>query len=194
MRAKTVIMLVPACVLVAIDLAVSPIGAGQKLKPEEIVARHLAAIGTDEARAWPLLDVAGRQPKLKAAGVQRIEGQELLRLDYTIRKGGGDGTIQLFFDPVSFQHVRSVYTYTRMPAMGRTPDAAAQSRDEQYELEERFGEFKTFDGITLPTRWSLRYTSDTTARPVKVEWGVLVESVTHKPPFDATTFVITPRK
>jgi hypothetical protein len=287
MRAKILPTALAACALVAIDLAVCFGYAEQKLKAEEIVARHLAAIGTDQARAaatarlatgrsglrvvvgealsyggtaeiaseghrlmialpfkdvsywgeqflfdgqrpeigfvqpgqrsqlggflarypelvreglvggvlttaWPLLDVAGRQPKLQAKGVQRVDGQELQRLEYVIRKGGSETTITLFFDSATFRHVRSTYAYTRAQQIGTTIESSSQQRETHYELEERFEDFKSFDGITLPTHWSLRYSADTTNRTTNLAWDVLIEAVSHSPRFDANTFVLKP--
>jgi hypothetical protein len=271
-----------------LGIAAHPARAEQKLKPEDLVARHLAAIGTDEARAadkarlsagrtemratvgaalaytgraelvseghrlkialsfndpsywgeeiladgerteigfaqpghrsqlggflsrfealvregliggvlttaWPLLDVAGRQPKLQAKGPQRVDGQQLQRLAYVARQGGGEVTIVLFFDPVSFRHVRTRYTYSRAQQIGLTIESSSQQREMSYTVDERFDDFKTVDGLTLPTRWWLNYTADTTNRTTNLEWETRIESVSHNPRIDASTFVLTRR-
>lgn len=73
-----------------------------------------------------------------------------------------------------------------------TPRETAQARETHYELEERFGEFQSSEGLTQPARWVLRYTTDIGSRPVNLQWEILVDSISHDPHFDAATFVLKP--
>jgi hypothetical protein len=142
--------------------------------------------------AWPLLDVAGRQPKLESRGLRRVDGRDLYRLDYKARKGPGDVTVCLFFDPPTFQHVRSTYTYSRAQPLGTDIVQSSQQRETRYELEERFEEFRMFDGLTLPTRWTLQYTADTTSRITSLAWEIRIESIARNPRLDPSTFTMEP--
>jgi hypothetical protein len=54
----------------------------------------------------------------------------------------------------------SVYSLTISPQMGMSDIATARQNDTTYRLEERFGDFKTFDSLTLPTQWEVRFTED----------------------------------
>ena len=46
-------------------------------------------LGGELTTAWTLLDVKEHKPKLSYEGLEEVDGQELHRLDYRIRKGGG---------------------------------------------------------------------------------------------------------
>jgi hypothetical protein len=54
--------------------------------------------------AWALLAVQEKKPRLPYAGLKKVQGQELHRLDYVPRRGA-DLRIYLYFDPETFRHV-----------------------------------------------------------------------------------------
>lgn len=122
---------------------------------------------------WALSHLDEHRAKLQDRGVMKEDGVRLHRIDYFPKKRS-DLEIHLYFEPDTFRHVMTVYLmtiaepsgdacYNRVshsvdlcPAQnGRTGDVA---RSMSYRLEERFGDFKNVDNLTLPARWIIRFT------------------------------------
>ncbi|HLX83077.1 MAG TPA: hypothetical protein VKR59_04225 [Terriglobales bacterium] len=107
--------------------------------------------------AWALAHLDERQAKLQDRGLKKVDGRELRRVDY-IPKKRSDLEIQLYFEPDTFRHVMTVYSMTISPQMGRSEIATARQQETRYQLEERFADFKSVDGLTLPQRWTIEFT------------------------------------
>jgi hypothetical protein len=106
---------------------------------------------------WPLLDVAGRQPKLSYDGVKSLAGRELYRLRYRAKENQGGLDVELYFDPKTYRHAATVYSTSQAQGLGATPEASSQEADMHFRIEERFGRFEEVGGMILPKSWSLRY-------------------------------------
>lgn len=137
--------------------------------------------------SWSLLDLSGRQPRLKYDGLKKIDGRELHQVSYTPRKGGSGMEIRLFFDPETFRHVKTSYVLEQGSGMKTSTDARgnvlgadelAHADHVRYFLEENFADFQTVDGITLPTSWTIRYEIQPSSSAV-LQWTVKVEQVKH---------------
>ena len=110
--------------------------------------------------AWPLLDLQQHQPKLEYGGLKKVDGRQLHRLTYKMRKGGGLLTVYLFFEPDTFRHVRTYIQRVEPAAMPVTPAQPVSRSETRYTLEEEFSEFVEVEGLTLPTMWTIRMTSE----------------------------------
>ena len=108
---------------------------------------------------WALLALDQRHPKLSYGGLKKIDGQELHQLRYSPSKRS-DLAISLYFEPETFRHVMTVYELTISPQMGTSDITTARQNETRYRLEERFADFKAFDGLALPTQWEVRFTED----------------------------------
>ncbi len=106
---------------------------------------------------WPLLDVAGRQPKLWYDGLKTLAGRELHRLRYRAKDNQGALDVELYFDPKTYRHVATVYATSQAQGLGATPEASSQQADMFFRIEERFGRFGEVGGLTVPISWNLRY-------------------------------------
>ena len=106
---------------------------------------------------WPLLDLAARQVRLDSAGLKELDGRRLYRLRYRAKNKQGELDIHLYFDPGSFRHVASVYSWSRAQNLGTTMESSSQQSEVNFRLEEHFADFQRFGGLTLPTTWSLLY-------------------------------------
>ena len=124
----------------------------------EVVREGL--VGGALTTAWPLLDLQERQPKLEYDGLKKVEGHPLHRLTYRMKKGGGDLTIYLFFEPDTFRHVRTRMEWVEVSGMPATPSQTAARSESRFLLEEEFSEFVRVDGLTLPTMWTIRMTGE----------------------------------
>jgi len=121
---------------------------------------------------WALLDVPGRKPKLTYEGLKKIEGQQLHEMRYQPRKSS-DLEIQLYFDPETFLHVRTVYTLSIGSNVGQDITQSAKQRPERIRLEERFSNFKDVDGQRLPEHWNIQFTRELPSGSTTVtEWDL----------------------
>jgi hypothetical protein len=109
--------------------------------------------------AWPLAHLNERHARLKYQGLKKVDGRELYRVDYVLSKHT-TMEIQLYFEPETFRHVMTIYSLTISPPIARTDIATARQQETHYLLQERFSDFKVFDGLTLPTHWTIQFTSD----------------------------------
>jgi hypothetical protein len=57
------------------------------------------------------------------------------------------------------------------------------------DVEETFGNFVTFEGMTVPRQWTITYTQSGGQVPIQ-RWEVTVEKMAHNAPIDPADFVI----
>ncbi len=139
--------------------------------------------------AWPLLDLPSREPKLTYEGLKKVDGRELHDLRYRPKKGT-DYEIHLYFDPETFHHVLTVYTITVQPQLRFGGDASNVNQNpERHRIEERFSDFKQFDGLTLPTHYDLQYTQELqTGGTSLFEWDVTIDQIHNNQGVDPRNF------
>ncbi len=139
--------------------------------------------------AWPLLDPAARNAKLSYQGLKKVDGRDLHDLVYKPKKGS-DYEIHLYFDPETFHHVLTVYTITIQPQLRFDGDTTnARQLPERHRIEERFSDFKQFDGLTLPTQYELRYTQELqTGGTTLFVWDIAVSQITNNVGVDPRNF------
>ena len=150
---------------------------------QDVIMRE-GLLGGELSTAWPLLDLEQRKAKLSYDGLKTVDGRQLYEVRYKPKKGQ-DVEIRLYFDQESLHHVLTLYTLSvrsqlvqggqlsglAVPEMGgqsspiteTTSADAAQAGAQQetrYRVEERFGEFKTVDGLTLPNHYTIQFTQE----------------------------------
>lgn len=109
---------------------------------------------------WPLSDPGLKGAKLKYDGLKKVDGRLLHQLSYQPKKNRHDMKIQLFLDPESLRHVRTTYARSVPAPLSGDISQSSQQQDTHLNLEESFGGFQAVDGLTLPTQWTLRFSSD----------------------------------
>jgi hypothetical protein len=119
--------------------------------------------GGSLSTAWALSHLDERHAKLQDQGMKKVDGRDLHRVDYVPKKSS-DLQIELYFEPDTFRHVMTVYSYHVMARGGGGPTASAGQEERYYRLEERFADFKNIDNLTLPGRWTIQFTSGGNAR------------------------------
>lgn len=152
---------------------------GQYLFTQSEVLRD-GLLGGALSTAWPLLDVATKQPKLKYEGLKKVDGRELHEVTYIPKKssGSGDLLIRIYFEPETFRHVMTVYRLTVHNSAG----SIQQGTDEASEIvEERFSDFHEIAGLTLPSHWQLRYYKAPSTTPGLLQWDVRFDSIGAPP-------------
>lgn len=150
---------------------------GDLLRVQDVIIRE-GLLGGALSTAWPLLDLDEHKVRLSYIGLKDINGQRLHVLAYKPKKST-DLTIHLYFDLETFRHVQTVYTLSVRPNMagvptnvmqspekgsmdvGETPEiASARQFEIRYRLEERFSNFTTVDGLTLPTHYTVQFSQE----------------------------------
>jgi len=170
--------------------------------------------------AWPLLDLNERKPKLSFEGLKKIDGQDLYELRYRPHKNS-DLEISLYFDPQTYRHVETVYNYTTSSsfanlapstAVGVSPSsggrggsvsggtqgaggtaetAAARQLPNRYRLQEKFSDFKTVDGVTLPTQYDIQFSQELqNGRTTLSDWDLKGIEVSNNVSLNAGNFEV----
>ncbi len=136
---------------------------------------------------WALSHLDERRAKLQDRGVKKVDGIELHRIDY-IPKKGSDLEIQLYFEPDTFRHVMTVYLMTITAHSGRTVNESGNEKEMHYRLEERFGDFKSVDNLTLPARWIIRFTYGAVSEGIIDQYDITEKKISHNMTLDPKNF------
>ena len=127
---------------------------------------------------WALLHLEERHAKLKYRGLKKVSGVDLHRVEYLPDKRS-DLEIDLYFETETFRHVLTTYSMTIGPQIAASETATARQKPAYYELEERFGEFKQFDNMQLPSRWILRFSTDAQSDPTHPGFGEQIYTIQY---------------
>ena len=115
-------------------------------------------IGGVLSTIWPLLEPTAAQQMLKSKGQEELDGRKFLAFDYF---QGEAESVVLYFDPETYRHVATKCT--------------AEIVGSYWTLMEEFSDIRTFDGLNLPTRWTLTLH----APRETIVWSVRLEKITH---------------
>jgi hypothetical protein len=140
--------------------------------------------------SWPLLDINDRRATLTLDGVRRIDGKQLYQIRYEPEKRS-EARITLYFDPETFRHVKTLYMTSVGNNVGATILDSSKLQAERSTLEERFSEFKTVDGLTLPTHWTIEFTRELPSGSTSLsEWDIKADQIKHNVGLDPRNFEI----
>jgi hypothetical protein len=181
---------------------------GDFLKSQEAIVKQ-GLLGGVLSSAWPLLNVAAKNPKLSYSGTKKIDNRQVHEIKYRPSKGGGDMQISLFFDAETFHHVRTEYQYSVSARMGARPggigasasspitgnpstDTGSQTMN-RYKLVEEFSDFKTEGQLTLPHTYKIRLTIEA-QRTLMIDWINTLTQFNFNQPIDAAAFNVSSSK
>lgn len=148
---------------------------GQFLYEHEELLRE-GLFGGTLSTSWSLLDSNSRRAQLKYEGLKQIDNQQMIDVSYLPKKGDGELRIHLYFEPTTYRHLKTVYTFTVPRTLSH--NQKVHGDDTYYRVEETFGDFQPVNGLNLPQHWNLRYSSEGSAAKV-IEWDMKVGSITH---------------
>jgi len=131
-------------------------GLGNFLSTNDVILRE-GLLGGILNAGWPLFGLAKRGARVSYDGLKKLEGRELHRLRYRSKKGQDALDILLYFDPDTFRHLASVYRASQAQQLGTTMESSSSEPDVYQQIQETFGDFKSGNGLTLPTSWTIRY-------------------------------------
>ncbi len=164
-------------------------GFGQFVYMQDVLLRE-GLLGGELSTAWPLFDLVNRKPKLIYDGLKEIDGKQLHQVQYKPQKGQ-DVDVRLYFEPESFHHVLTVYVMTIRPQLvdgGQTAQSGNQ-RETHYRVEERFSDFKSADGMTLPNQYRIHFTQDQQGGNTAIlEWDTTASRIMENPTLDPRNF------
>jgi hypothetical protein len=173
--------------------------------------------GGELSTAWPLLNLGERKAKLDFDGLKKIDGQDLYEVRYRPHKSS-DLDIKLYFDPQTGHHVRTVYSYSSSSSFanmapssavglqsssggkggfsegsqgvgGTAETAGARQFPNRYRLEEKFSDFKTVDGVTLPTHYDIQFSQELqNGKTTLSDWDMKGLEVLNNVSLDVHTF------
>lgn len=141
--------------------------------------------------SWALLDLKARGAKMIYKGLKTVDGQSLYEVAYVPKKSPSELEILLYFDPQTFRHVMTRYKFEVTGYLNVTGGIDRQARTQNttntiYRLEEKFSDFRTVEGVTLPATWDIRYSVEP-VRAIVMHWKVDLARVTPNPNFDLNT-------
>ena len=165
-------------------------------------------LGGALSTAWALSNVDSNHPHLSTGGLKKVDGKQVLDLRYQPKKSN-EMDIHMYFDPETYRHVETVYTITlasglgsSVPSMsdqvglttppgqsGSDPTRSSKQQQIRYTLEERFSDFNTTDGITLPAHYNIHFTQEAQDGKTTVyEWDMTGTEVSENISLDPRNF------
>jgi len=162
---------------------------GQFLRSEDVPLRE-GILGGVWSAGWPLLDLGSRNAKVHYDGLKKVDGKPLHAASYRGKKST-DMDITLFFEPDTFRHVMTVYSVRIHAGIGSSETESARQQETRYRIEERFSDFKSADGLTLPSHYNLRFQQELQNGFTKlVEWDSNATRVLNNVDLDPENFEI----
>jgi len=147
-------------------------------------------IGGTLSASWPLLDLAGHNPKLRYPGTKKINGRQAHVLEYEPRSGG-NLDIKLFFDAETFQHLRTEYQQEfHAPTVSR-PEIAAGQQGTRLKFTEDFSDYRKEGGLTLPHTYKMQLTFESERNPLLQDWVVSLNQFLFNKQLDVKQFDAT---
>jgi hypothetical protein len=183
---------------------------GEFVKAQDQIVRE-GLLGGELTTAWALLNLAENKAKLNFDGEKKIDGRPAYQLSYHSKKRD-ELTVHLYFDPQSFQHIATTYAITLASGLGGfSPSISDQAglttapsntggaditqsskqRETRYTIEESFSDFKTTEGLTLPSKYSIHFTEELQNGATKVyEWDLTADEISNNRPLDPKNFQV----
>jgi hypothetical protein len=151
-------------------------------------------LGGALSTGWLLLAPEKHDVKLQYNGTKKVEGKELLELKCTMKKKENELSILFYFEPETYRHVRTIYVVSMAEGASSGQKAGAQAMTpagaSRTELEERFGNFRVVNGLTLPANWRMKLTIDTGAQTSTMEWNLRFEKTMFDQVLNSSVFAL----
>lgn len=145
-------------------------------------------LGGELSTGWALQNLDQNRPKLISLGAKKVDGRNLLAVQY-LSKNSSDMEVTLYFDPDTYRHVKTVYSVSLSANMGGEVTMSGRQQNIRYTIEERFGDFETVDGITIPRHYDLRYTQELQSGNTRAyDWEMTADQVRANIPLDPANF------
>jgi hypothetical protein len=147
-------------------------------------------MGGTLSSAWPLLDPSLRGAKLEYKGLKKIDNRELQEVRY-LPRGAGELTIDLYFDPENFQHVRTEYNRVIAAGVGDRSYISAQGKETRYKMVEEFSDFQKEGRLILPHAYKIKLSADSGTGSFLGEWTIKLTQFSFNEKIDQGSFRIS---
>jgi hypothetical protein len=139
---------------------------------------------------WALSDLSDHKAKVEYQGLKKVDGHQLYELRYWSRKSS-DLEIRMYFEPETFHHVKTIYSLLVGNNVGPAIYESADLKPDRTTLEERFSDFQTVDGLSLPTHWTLEFTRELPNSVTTVsQWDLQGMQITNNLGIDPLNFKV----
>lgn len=160
---------------------------GRYLTTNDWVFRE-GLMGGTLSSAWPLADLTARNAKVQYDGIKKINNREMHQLKYIPRKGS-TLKVNLFFDPETFQHIRTQYQQILDPTVASNkPGESIRQEETKVYITEEFGDFKEEAGLNLPHTYKLILQIIGPSASMLYDWVLTFEKFSFSDPIDAKEF------
>jgi len=147
-------------------------------------------LGGELGTGWALKNLATTGGQLQNRGIKKIDGKELLAFQYS-SKHSSDMQVFLYFDPETGRHLHTIYTMNRTEGPTGDIRSTPYQREIKYRMEERFSDFRTGNGITLPTHYDLQWSEERQNGSTRLfDWDLTATQIFHDVPLDPANFEI----
>ena len=140
--------------------------------------------------SWAFLRLDQLQPQLQYKGLNRVNGRQLHEIAYKAKKGSSDLKVTVYFEPDTFRHVLTTYKFQIGARLGVGPNDSNRIGDSYYTLNEEYGDFRVVEGLTLPYKYKLQLSVETSNGTGLMDWVLSVEKVSSNDTFDEKLFRI----
>ena len=164
---------------------------GSFLMNHNLLFKH-GLMGGTLSSAWFLLDTKGRHPDLEYAGLKKIGERPAHEIRYLAR-GAPELQISIFFDEVTFHHVRTEYRRVIAASTGSRAYSNVDERETRYKLVEEFSSFDIEQQLNLPHTYKIHLTVDAQSGTFEAEWMMKLSQFTFNQKIDPNSFSITAR-
>lgn len=144
-------------------------------------------LGGSLSTSWELFKYDENIGKLKSKGKTRIDGVELLRFDYNIKKGS-DLDITLFFDASTYRHVRTEYKRVISGGQGLSVDTSSRQNETRYKMVEEFTDFRDENTLKLPHSYSINLELLTGTGTTSYKWTMNLQQFKFNQNLDVGDF------
>jgi hypothetical protein len=138
--------------------------------------------------AWALESIDEHHIKLENLGRKKIDGRELDAIEY-LSKNNGNMIVKLYFEPETHHHVMTTYAIEMSANIAHNDIQNARQETIHYVLEERFSDFQTENGLTLPRQYDLRFSQQLqNGNTIVYDWAMTADKVLQNPIIAPTNF------
>jgi hypothetical protein len=160
---------------------------------DQIVREGL--MGGTLTTAWALLNLDANKPMLSYNGLKKINGGEAYEIGYHSKRKD-DLTVHLYFDKDTYRHVMTTYSVTLASSLAPNSGVTditqtAKQKETRYRIEEQFNDFKTAEGLTLPSKYVIHFTQELQNGTTEVyEWDIAAEEFSNNVGLDPKNFQV----
>lgn len=165
----------------------SPLGAF--VKGQDFIVKD-GLLGGELGVGWVLDHLDRHHVRLEYAGIQKTDGRGLQVIEY-VSKDNGNMIVKFYFEPETHHHVMTVYSLLRDAIIAHNDIDNAHQFSDRRTLEERFGDFQTDNGTTLPRKYGLRYIQLLQDGTTEVyDWDLSVDKIVENPILAPSNFQV----